>query len=57
MKRLIIYSLIDDTFGNSYYICSIKWQGDSEWGTGKAVEGKALKISPSLRWLQSSGVK
>jgi len=57
MKSLIICSLINNTVGNSYYICSINWQDDSEWGTGKAVEGKDSKISPCLRLLQSSGVK
>jgi hypothetical protein len=49
MKSLITCSLINDTVGNSYYICSIKWQDDSELGTGKAAEGKDSKVSPSVR--------
>jgi len=57
MKSLITCSSINDTVGNSYYICSINWQDNSELGTGKAVEGKDLKISPSVRLLQSVGVK
>ena len=57
MKSLIICSSINDTVGNSYYTYSIKWEDDSEWGTGKAVEGKDSEISPSVQWLQSIVVK
>jgi len=53
MKSLIICSSINDTVGNSYYTYSIKWEDDSEWGTGKAVEGKDSEISLSVQWLQS----
>jgi len=49
MKSLIICSSVNDTVGNSYYTYSIKWEDDSEWGTGKAVEGKDSEISLSVQ--------